>query len=461
MNEEKYSITADEYLKWTVYFNSKDIRLGNAYAVVSLDGTVEETEADDQPLDGDNLFSRYWQVYGYFGSWDQSVWVQLGQDMAGLEPHGIDGELLKATRYPEESTVRIGHEEAKELGIRATGKRAAEVNTCVLADADPHPVWIMRILTDEPDDPVIGIDAETGETVFREAYKVDYTPHYTLYSMPEKWRKAELEKYGPLYVAKVAITHKFGDMQLDFPEIEVDNGEDWEVQLDGLTVRCTGRWKGMQAYETELDENGYVLRCEESDSPSTEEKPADYSGYTVPTPQPDGKPWIWGNGFAPEAYWDRIAEAMEANGVTFENLQGKIEEWTEQYGELEDEGDWPQDLFVIGYVLTAIRPDYLNQEPVDYPVFADPAKKSKEEIETIALQAFHEAADAEWVDAQKIIAVLWNNGIYEYYGIEREEPTWWAYIMENCDGTWESKGIVMTDEDGNVILAEMMLEGNG
>ena len=155
---------------------------------------------------------------------------------------------------------------------------------------------------------------------------------------------------------KVAITHKFGDMQLDFPEIEVDNGEDWEVQLDGLTVRCTGRWKGMQAYETELDENGYVLRCEESDSPSTEEKPADYSGYTVPTPQPDGKPWIWGNGFAPEAYWERIAEAMEANGVTFDNLQGKIAEWTEQYGELEDEGDWPQDLFVIGYVLTAIRP---------------------------------------------------------------------------------------------------------
>jgi hypothetical protein len=152
---------------------------------------------------------------------------------------------------------------------------------------------------------------------------------------------------------------------------------------------------------------------------------------------------------------------MEANGVTFDNLQGKIAEWTEQYGELEGEGDWPQDLFVIGYVLTAIRPDYLNQEPVDYPVFADPAKKSKEEIETIALQAFHEAADAEWVDAQKIIAVLWNNGIYEYYGIEREEPTWWAYIMENCDGTWESKGIVMIDEDGNVILTEMMPGGNG
>ena len=79
-----YDVQADGSLRWTVTFLSKDIRLGNAYAVVSLDGTVEETEADDQPLDGDNLFSRYWQVYGYFGSWDQSVWVQLGRDMAGL-----------------------------------------------------------------------------------------------------------------------------------------------------------------------------------------------------------------------------------------------------------------------------------------------------------------------------------------------------------------------------------------
>ena len=465
-NEEKYEAWADGYLKWSVTFTSKDIHLGNVSVVMSMNGVAELIDADTAELDGDNLFDRYWQVNGYFGAWDQSVWVQLGQDMAGLDPKGIEGQLLKATRYPEESAVRIGHEEAKELGIRATGKRAAEVNTCVLVDADPHPVWIMRILTDEPDDPVIGIDAETGETVFREAYKVDYTPHYTLYSMPEKWRKAELDKYGALYVAKVAITHKFSDMWYDCPEIEVDNGEDWEVHLDGLTMRCTGRWKGMKAYEVELDENGYVLRCEESDSPATEEKPADwYVGYAAPTPQPNGKPWIWGNGFAPEGYWDQIAQAMEANGVTFDNLYEKTDEWTEQYGVLEDDANWPQDLFVIGYVLTAMRPDYLELVPVEYPVFADPVKKTKEEIEAIARQAFHEAADAEkgaeWVDRQKLISALWNNGIYEYYGIEREEPTWRATLMENCNGTWESKGTVMIDEDGNVIFAQMDLEGNG
>ena len=464
-NTEKYEVMAEEYEKWDVTFLSKDVHLGNVSVVMSMNGVAEVINADDEALTGDNLFSRYWQVYGFFGSWDQAVWVQLGQDMTGLDPKGIEGQLLKATRYPEESAVRIGHEEAKEFGIRATGKRRAEVNTCVLVDADPHPVWIMRILTDEPDNPIIGIDAETGETVFREAYLVDYTPHYALFSMPEKWRKAELETYGVLHVAKTEITRKFGDLWLSWPEIEVDNGEDWEVHEDGLTVRCTGRWKGMKAYEVELDENGYVLRCEESDSPSTEEKPENYGEYTAPTPQPDGKPWIWGNGFAPEAYWERVAETMEANGVTFDNLYEKTAEWTEQYGTLEDDANWPQDLFVIGYVLTAMRPDYLDQDPVEYPVFADPAKKSKEEIEAIALKAFHEAADAEkgaeWVDGQKLISALWNSGIYEYYGIDRQEPTWRITLMELCDGTWESKGVVMIDEDGNVLLAQMELEGNG
>ena len=91
-------------------------------------------------MNGDNLWKRYRQAQGYFGQWDQSVWGQLEKDMSGLEPVQIDGKLLKATHYPEESSVKIQHEQAKDLGIQATGKRTAEVNTCVLVDAQPHPV---------------------------------------------------------------------------------------------------------------------------------------------------------------------------------------------------------------------------------------------------------------------------------------------------------------------------------
>lgn len=272
-NRDKYEVIANSFGSWQVTFRAKDIHLGDVYTTVSMDGTVTQVDADPEELNGDNLWSRYWGVYGYFGEWDQSVWVQLGKDMAGLEPTQIDGKLLKATRYPEESSVKIGRQEAQELGIKATGKRVAEVNTCVLVDADPHPVWIMRILTEDIDNPVIGIDAETGSVVFREAFKVDYTPHYVLYSMPETWRKTELEMLGAPYMAKVAITHKYGDMWMDEPELDVENPDFWEMDQEGTTVRFTGRWKGMKNYEVELDENGFVIRCEETESASTEEMP--------------------------------------------------------------------------------------------------------------------------------------------------------------------------------------------
>ena len=236
MDEEKYEIRAEGYKKWNVTFKAKDIHLGNVSAVVSMDGIVGEINADTEILNGDNLWKRYGQANGYFGQWEQSVWARLEEDMSGLEPLQIGGRLLKATHYPEESSVKIQHGRAQELGMQATGKRTAEVNTCVLVDAQPHPVWIMRILTDEPDEPVVGIDAETGDVVFTEQFKTDYTPQYVLYSMPETWRQMELEMLGAPYMAKVAITHKFGDMWLDEPELDVDNTENWELQQDGLVM---------------------------------------------------------------------------------------------------------------------------------------------------------------------------------------------------------------------------------
>ena len=191
LDEAEYAVSVQGIYTHYVNFTTKNIRHGSICVELSEEGEVREVSADRSSLTCDNLFERYWMVHGYFGQWDQSVWVQLEQDKAGLKARGIDGKALKQTRYPEESSVSIGHEKAQQLGIKATGKRRAEVNTCVLVDAKPHPVWIMRILTDEETDPVIGIDAETGETVFTEKYVVDETPHYVLYSMPKTWKKLE------------------------------------------------------------------------------------------------------------------------------------------------------------------------------------------------------------------------------------------------------------------------------
>lgn len=191
LDENNY--TASEsglYTHW-VDFMPKNVQYGRITVGVAQDGTIKEMEADVGPLDGDNLFNRYWYVYGYYANWDQEMWIRMEKDMAELpEPMSIDGQALKATHYPEESSVKIGREEAKELGVLASGQRTAEAHTCVLVDAKPHPVWIMRVITQGGNsDPVFGIDAETGETVFTEQYEIDETPNYVMYSLPETWKK--------------------------------------------------------------------------------------------------------------------------------------------------------------------------------------------------------------------------------------------------------------------------------
>jgi len=456
-----------EYL---VTFRTRNVLHGDASAAVSPDRTAYNVTADTEEPDGDGLFLRYRAVYGWFGDWNQERWVQLGKDMQALDPREAEGWTLKATRYPEENTVRIGNAEARELALRAVGDAGLyppEVNTCVLADADPHPVWIMRVLTysgegEEPD-PVVGIDAETGETVFIVRYYVDETPHYIFWSTPETWRVYT----GAVALARKAVVFRYADRDLDDPDTDVYNEEDWDTEQEGLTVRFTGRWKGMKAYEVELDGNGSVLRCEQSGSPSDAEKPAgerEEEDSPIPTPQPDGTPWIWGSAFAPAEYWERLSAVMEENGVTFDNLKEKVFEWSQEYGELGDEGNWPQDRFMIGYVLTQMIPEELEWERVRYPVFADPEKKSKEEIEAIAWEAFHEAADPEGgagrISRMRAASRLMSDGIYEYFGVAWDAPAWYVYFMEMQD-CWENKGLVMLDEDGNILTVQVDLEGSG
>ena len=187
LDETEYRASVMGLYTCYVDFITKTIQHGSISVVLSQDGEVQELTVDEEGPSCDNLFDRYWKIHGYFGQWNQVIWVQLDRDKTGLKAKSADGKILKMTHFPEESSVRIGHEEAQKLGMKAAGTRRAEVNTCVLVDAKPHPVWIMRIIAGE--DAVIGIDAETGKTVFTEPFDVDETPHYVLYSMPKTWRK--------------------------------------------------------------------------------------------------------------------------------------------------------------------------------------------------------------------------------------------------------------------------------
>ena len=240
LNEDEYE--TDLYLEEydiRLNFHSKNIRHGNVKALVSRDGRIKEMTADEEKLNGDNLFDRYRLVYGYFGKWDQKIWVQLVKDMEPLEPETPEGKLLETNRYPEEDTVRINHTEAMKLAIKASGKRTAEINTCVLISANPHPVWKLRVISygdDDWVDQVIELDAETGEVLAKEVYKTDYTPDYVLFSLEKNRRAMELKELGPVEIARREVAYAFGDMSADYPEPEFDDPEQYEIRVDGLNA---------------------------------------------------------------------------------------------------------------------------------------------------------------------------------------------------------------------------------
>ncbi|MBQ6289276.1 MAG: hypothetical protein IJK71_08525 [Clostridia bacterium] len=274
LDEKEYSISRSKTDN-SIYFETRNPHHGGFTFRLNQDGTSSVVTEVPASYNGDNLFDLYKNAYGY-GIWDQSIWVLLEQDMKELNPEKIEGKILKATRYPEESSVSIQHAQAQELGKQATGYKGAFVNSCVLVDAQPHPVWIMRYTMPGPTK-IIGIDAETGETVFSLKHTTDFTPTYESYTLPETWRRLELEMEGSAYVAMKAIIERYVPENVYWKNSYdlIHDWENWDLEVDGLTVRYIGRWKGMKSYEVELDENGNVLRCEETDSSATEEKPAE------------------------------------------------------------------------------------------------------------------------------------------------------------------------------------------
>ena len=280
-NEAEYELrvwSGEDEDSMELHFRTRNIHHGDVTAIVSRDGTVGEVTADTEELNGDNLYERYQKAHRDDDWDDQNTWVRLGREAETLEPAGIEGKLLKMSRFPEESSVRIGREEAMKLVIKASGKRTAEILHCVLTGSDPHPVWKMRVATyDDPEesaDKLYELDAETGDILFTEPYKTDFTPAYALFSSVKNRRAVEMKDLGPEALAVREAVYAFAEMEMDEPDLGLEDPEQYEVRAEGLTFRWTGRWAGMKDYLVELDENGNVIRCEQTDSQSTAVNPA-------------------------------------------------------------------------------------------------------------------------------------------------------------------------------------------
>lgn len=438
LNEDEYETDSSrEGYEVRLYFRSKNIRHGDVTALVSRTGRLEEVTVDEEELNGDSLFDRYWQVYGYFGNWDQATWAQLARDMEPLEPETVEGKLLKMGRYPEESTVRINHTEAMKLAIKASGKRTAEINTCVLIGAEPHPVWKLRVMSHGDDDwadQMIELDAETGEVLATELYKTDYTPHYVLFSLEKNRRAMELKELGPVEIARKEATYAFGDLSLDFPEPEFDDPGQYEIRVDGLTVRFIGADPSMYSYEVELDENGYVRRCELLEPASSR-----------PTPRPDGKPWFWGNVIEDQTFWDKLEKAIAERGVREDNYDLTEAKWIQTYGDWEN---WPEDCYIIDHFFYYGQEERLLNDK--YPVFSSKDKLPKEEIIRKGREALYETCEKSWADNQNYVGRLWDNVKDPDTGEAYGKPVWIFWLTDRTTGDISGQQAWL-DEDGNIL----------
>ena len=441
--------------------------IGLVFALVMVLMTAVAAADMDLPK-GDTLFDSYCKKYGYFGEWDQETWVKLGKEMEPEEPIcTLNAYALKKCRYPEENTADIGREEAKALALKASGIPEASVDSCILMEAEPHPVWKVHIITDGPADPVLELDAETGEVTATETYKHNYTPEYVLFTTQKAWRAMELEHDGAWWIAIREVAYAYLDLNMNDPSSQLAERTLYHWEEDGLTTRFTGRWAGMKSYLVELDENGFVLRCEETDTDSTTEMPElDEDGnLPMPTPRPDGKPWFWGQEIKDEAYWNRMERAMANQGVTAENFEKKQKEWEKKYGR---EAEWPQECTVIKFFFTL--PDYDTEGIAEcYPLFSQEGKPTLEEMKAKALEEFKKAIAGQkkkkWMDGLRangqLLSDAWNDTAHERYN----KPVWCMRIerYEKEDGYkhWVPKGYVMLDEDGNIEEVVPELNGGG
>ncbi len=261
-----------------VHFKTHNINHGDVQAAVLTDGTIEMYSADrEKAEDVNTLFRRYQSAYGRISRWNQETWVQLAKDIEPLKLNGedpdlLEGKLLKTARFPEENTVSISRDEAcGRMWETAHG----EDDFCVLIDSDPHPVW--KFLSNTwPVKRLLEIDAETGEVVADELCDTGRTPAYALYSTEKNRRALELQELGVEAIARREAFYGFvklkQEQELDLPEPDFDNPEEYEIRVNNRTVRFTGLRNDLKTFEVELDGNGYVIRCEITDSLSGRER---------------------------------------------------------------------------------------------------------------------------------------------------------------------------------------------
>ena len=250
---------------WDFSFISKTKDWGFCSArVKEATGEVEILRADVGDITADNILSRNQAAYGSWADWPSEIWAGIAAAAPELTAETVTGRIVKATPWIAWHEGLLTREEAEEQAFRRTGMRMGEYNSACLIDSQPNPVWKFRLMeySGEYRDMVVEIDAVTGEITDLDMYKADnYTlePSYHAITLHRIWAKMELEENGPLYLARLAVIHKFADMSYDCPEedsIRIFDETFWTPEIDGNTVTFRCLKPDLPDYRVTLDENG-------------------------------------------------------------------------------------------------------------------------------------------------------------------------------------------------------------
>ena len=295
-------------------------------------------------------------------------------------------------------------------------------------------------------------------------------PEWNIIDFPGLPSEEDLTPEEALRIAKTAFKEEYAE---SLPSLDVsvlkgafsfwfdymfEGHNTWQVNLyrpDGIKI-------GSVWLESKLGEV-FQLECFDG-VPGLRNRDVSFNGLVAtPTPLPNGKPWMWGMDFASKEFWDKLEKAMDDFGVTAENYEQKEQEWYFQYGDLMFA---PYECQVISNIMALHNADQLREEKPCYCTFPQEGKITREQAIEIAVKALHDAGDSEvgadYINDLKINAMLVVNGTVD--GLYKaEEPTWgiFFFVWDDPHGCYNQHASAYITEDGDVILAQLELDGNG
>ena len=250
---------------YTLIFNPKVMEYGRASVDVNgIGGSVSINFAREPGVTGDNLFSRFEDIYGPNIDWDQDMWVKFGEEMKKYEATSFEGKLFKMTTYLPESAVKISRDKAMDIAYLDSDH--SDINRIVLIDAAPNPIWKVRVSAD-PTTVLYEIDAMTGEILDKELYYIqmsNFDHTMKMYTLRRVFMPAHLAEFGVERVAMElcvkAFPRDFEDLG-DCPDVLADKAA-YTATVEGMTVTFAARNPLDTSYRVTVAEDAMSAKVE-------------------------------------------------------------------------------------------------------------------------------------------------------------------------------------------------------